>query len=243
MLKRDPAERATVDQCLERGCENGLFRANRSGEIVLAEATEVNTEVNTPTGDTVPDLDPHDGQKTPTLPDTTGASLAPTIRHGNVAGDAEDRAIQQSKFPSTSERPSFPLGDEISASQVPFSFLGETYVDSIPTIEVREDYSGCDEGAKTPTAHSPVISEGGSSGPPARRQRLSSHGGSDWSYTVALEISSPESGSTLEDQLAESNKTDLSKLRVVKQTFSSSSGSSFSNQEREVSANPDVVAI
>lgn len=219
MLKLDPAERATVDQCLERGCENGLFRANRSGEIVVAEATEVNTEVNTPTGDTSPDLGPDDGTKIPTIPDTTSALLASTIRLGDVPGD------------------------EISASEVPSSFLRETYDNPIPTIEAHEDNSGCGEGLKTPTAHSPAISEGGSSEPPARRLRISSHGGSDWSWTVALEISSPEGGSTLEDQPAESNKEGLSKLRIVKQAFSSSSGSSFSNRETEISAHPDVVAF
>jgi len=40
MLKFDPAKRSTVDQCWKRGCENGLFRENRFGDIVLAEATE-----------------------------------------------------------------------------------------------------------------------------------------------------------------------------------------------------------
>ncbi|MCJ1308056.1 hypothetical protein MMC25_001706 [Agyrium rufum] len=62
MLKLDPAERATVDRCLERGYENGLFRTDRSGEIVFAEATEVATEVNTPIGDTSPVFDPNDGR-------------------------------------------------------------------------------------------------------------------------------------------------------------------------------------
>ena len=176
MLRLDPAERATVDQCLERGCENGLFRTNRLGEIVLAKATEVNTEeVKIPTGDTLPDLDPK-------------------------------------------------------------------YDNPIPTIESHEDnYSGYGEGVKTPTARSPAISEDGSSGDPARRLRQASRGESDWSWTVALEFSSPESGSMHEDRPAKSNKEDLSKLRLVKQTFSSSSGSSFSNRERGVSTNPDVV--
>ena len=228
MLKLDPAERSTIDQCLERGCENGLFRVNRFGGIVLAEATEVNTEVNTPTGATFPDSDP-DGTKTPTIPDTTNIPFASTIRLGEVPGDAGDGTIPQLTFPSISKLPSFSLGDEILASEFPLPFLGETYDNPIPTIEVHEDNSRCSEGRKTPTARSPAISEGGSSGPPARRLRLSSHNGSDWSWTVALEISSPEGSSTLEDQPAGSNKEDLSKLCLVKQTFSISSGSSFSN--------------
>ena len=242
MLKLVPEERCTVDQCLERGCENGLFRVNRFGDIVLAEATEVNTEVNTSTDATFPAFDPNE-TKTSTIPNTTNVSFASTIRLEEVPGDTEDRAIPQLTFPSISELPSFSLGDEISASEFPFSFLGETYDNPIPTIEVHEDNSRCSEGVKTPTARSPAISEGGSSGPPARRLRLSSHGGSDWSWTVALEISSPEGGSTLEYQPAGSNREDLSKLCLVKQTFSSSSESSFSNRERGVSAKPDVVAF
>lgn len=215
---------------MERGCENGLFKANRFGEIVLAEATEVNTEVNTPTVDTFRDLDPHDGTKTPTLPDTAQVSFASTVHLREVPGEAEDGAIRQVMFPSISELPSFRLGDEISASEVPLSLLGETYDNPIPTIEEGEDHSGCGE-------DSPAMSEGGSPGPPARRLRL---GESDWSWTVDLELSSPEGGSTLEDQPAERNEEDLSKLRLVKQSFSSSFGSSFSNRERSVSANPDV---
>lgn len=43
MLKFDPKERFTADQCLSRGCVNGLFTKNRLGDIVLATATEVIT--------------------------------------------------------------------------------------------------------------------------------------------------------------------------------------------------------
>ena len=40
MLKLDPAKRSTVDQCLKRGCENGLFKENGFGDIVLADEYE-----------------------------------------------------------------------------------------------------------------------------------------------------------------------------------------------------------
>ncbi|KAL8765118.1 MAG: hypothetical protein Q9209_007701 [Squamulea sp. 1 TL-2023] len=43
MIKGDPRERFTADQCLQEGLENGLFKRNRDGEIVLLDDTEANT--------------------------------------------------------------------------------------------------------------------------------------------------------------------------------------------------------
>ena len=159
MLKLEPESRSTVDQCLQRGCENGLFRQNRFGDIVLAEATEVDTEVN-----------------------------------------------------------------------------------PVPTSELPEHISGCGEGERTPTAHSRSTSESQSSRRPARRLKVSSGNGSEWSHTVDLECSSYESGFPLEDQSTKDSKEDLSKLRITKRTFSSGVGSSFSSQERGGSLNEDFLA-
>ena len=42
MIRVDPKERFTADQCLQRGLDSGLFRRNRDGQIVLQDETEVN---------------------------------------------------------------------------------------------------------------------------------------------------------------------------------------------------------
>ena len=53
MLTEKPENRFSADQCLQRGCEKGLFRRRRDGEIVDADnssahnATEVDTEAET----------------------------------------------------------------------------------------------------------------------------------------------------------------------------------------------------
>ena len=46
MIEVDPEKRFTADECLQRGLENGLFRRNRHGQIVLQNDTEVNTPAN-----------------------------------------------------------------------------------------------------------------------------------------------------------------------------------------------------
>lgn len=43
MIKVDPKERFTADQCLQRGLKNGLFTRDRDGEIVLQDYTGVKT--------------------------------------------------------------------------------------------------------------------------------------------------------------------------------------------------------
>lgn len=62
MIKVDPKERFTADQCLQRGLENGLFRTNRDGQIVLQNDTEVNTLVEI----SWQAESPENGEKTPT---------------------------------------------------------------------------------------------------------------------------------------------------------------------------------
>lgn len=78
MLELEPTKRSTVDQCLTRCCENGLFRETGFGDIAFAEATEVNSRVN-PAGFFLPDSGLDDGAKTPTL-QPGNVSLLSTIR-------------------------------------------------------------------------------------------------------------------------------------------------------------------
>ena len=39
-------KRFTAEMCLEKGCENGLFRRRRDGKIIGADDTEINTPVH-----------------------------------------------------------------------------------------------------------------------------------------------------------------------------------------------------
>jgi serine/threonine protein kinase len=57
MLKIKPEERFTADQCLERGCDNGLFRKRHDGHIVGADDTEVNTPADGSLASTMSDGD------------------------------------------------------------------------------------------------------------------------------------------------------------------------------------------
>lgn len=243
MLKLEPTERSTVNQCLERGCENGLFRKNRFGNIVLADATEVNT----PAVSCFPNFGLDDGEKTPKpqspLRDgPTNVSFLSTLRLDVILGNTDDGAALELPFPSLPNLPDFALDDEVSATQIPLSFLGETWDIPIPTIEVSEEDLGCGEGERMPEDHSPSTPEGDSSGRPARRLKVSSINVSDWSWTVGLEHSSSEGGSALEGQPTGSSKEDLSKLRIKKDTFSSDLESSLASEGRGVSTNPDVLA-
>lgn len=110
MLKLDPKERFTADQCLKRGCENGLFRENRFGDIVLTEATEINT----PAGSFFPNFGLNDGAKKPTLQSSlsggpandweTYDSLIPTTElPDESSGRDEGERTPTGHSPSTSE--------------------------------------------------------------------------------------------------------------------------------------------
>ena len=65
MIKIDPEERFTADDCLQSGLENGLFRRNLYDQIVLQNDTNLNTTANVSWQlKSVQDLD---GLKTPTM--------------------------------------------------------------------------------------------------------------------------------------------------------------------------------
>ena len=112
MVKVNPKDRFTADQCLQRGCDNGLFKRRDDGQIVDADdnseddATEATTEVDTdiPTSD---DSGADDGTTTPTqqLPQETGsgtpnASSAPTILAGGLWGSDESGMQKWANSPS-----------------------------------------------------------------------------------------------------------------------------------------------
>ena len=240
MLKFDPKERFTVDQCLKKGCENGLFREDRLGNIVLAETTEANT---TPSSSFVPDFGQNDGAKTPTLQSSlhggpVNISLFSSLRAEQIPDNAKNGSTPQLTFPSISNLSAFALEDKISASEIPLSFPGETYNNLIPTTGFPDEISGRDEGGRTPSGHSLSTSGNDSSGRPTRRQKVLSPNTSEWSWTVGLEYSSPEDSFAREDHPTKGNQEDLSKLRIRKDVFASDSERSFSSREREGSANP-----
>lgn len=108
MVRIKPEERSTVDECLERGCANGLFRRRHDGHIVNADdASEVNTLENE-TSDHTPDDDAADeGTTTPTQQSTQGieisgddASCASTILDGDLWVSVASSAEKLSNSPS-----------------------------------------------------------------------------------------------------------------------------------------------
>lgn len=87
MIKADPEERFTADQCLLKGLENGLFRKSQDGYIIGANDTEVDTPAEAAwQADSL-----EDGPKTP-LPQppqfaetaTTNHSFPPSIVTGKL---------------------------------------------------------------------------------------------------------------------------------------------------------------
>ena len=71
MLEPDPEKRYSADECLARGCTNGLFRRTGNGHIVVA--TEATPE--------------DDGARTPTLPplQRSGSPISPSFQWTEAA--------------------------------------------------------------------------------------------------------------------------------------------------------------
>ncbi|KAL8903753.1 MAG: hypothetical protein Q9207_003713 [Kuettlingeria erythrocarpa] len=165
MLEYDPAKRCTVDQCLKRGCENGLFKENRLGDIVLAEATEVNTEANTPACFiSLSESSLSDGEKTPKprsplYGDPDNVALPFTIQLEEIPANSENVIAPQLSFLSFLELPKVASGHEVSASEMPLSFLGEIYGNPIPTAELPEEIPGDAQDGATPQPTFPSISD------------------------------------------------------------------------------------
>ena len=117
MVTMRPEDRCTADQCLHKGCDNGLFKRRSDGQIVDADtpseddATEVTTEADTEI--VVPDADTSDNRSsdndaaTPkqqsshmTESGTSNASGAPTILIRGLWGDEESVRQDSANFPS-----------------------------------------------------------------------------------------------------------------------------------------------
>ncbi|KAL8912800.1 MAG: hypothetical protein Q9171_002258 [Xanthocarpia ochracea] len=69
MIKVDPVERYTANECLQKGVENGLFRMAQDGYIISAN----DTEANTPAEAAWQADSPGDGASTPRSQSTRGA--------------------------------------------------------------------------------------------------------------------------------------------------------------------------
>jgi hypothetical protein len=74
MVMMRPEDRFTADQCLQKGCNNGLFKRRSDGQIVDADAsskdeateaaTKTDTEIAVPDADTSDDGSSDDGAAT-----------------------------------------------------------------------------------------------------------------------------------------------------------------------------------
>lgn len=94
MVTKKPKNRFSADQCLQRGCENGLFKRRSDGEIVDADnssahnATEVETETETeiasPDADTSDDMSSVDSISD----DSAATSTQPRQRTGSRTSNA-----------------------------------------------------------------------------------------------------------------------------------------------------------
>ena len=116
MLEDDPQKRFTAEQCLQTGLENGLFRRNRDGYIILA----TDTEVSTPAEAAWQTDSPADQTKTPTpqspqLAGTpaTNQSLASTVGTERLW---EDSVRQCELAPDENASKNAPLSTESSNS-------------------------------------------------------------------------------------------------------------------------------
>ena len=106
MLTKEPEDRFTADECLQRGCENGLFRRLSDGRIVDAGDTsegganevapDAETEIAIPGAEIADDSGSDDGTATPRqqLPQRTGTgtpnpSEVPTILLKDLWDDDE----------------------------------------------------------------------------------------------------------------------------------------------------------
>ena len=99
MIKIDPEERFSADDCLERGCRGGLFRKSHDGHTVGAE-------VNTPDDATSQAEEADDGTKTPTMqsPQWTEEGMNDAnFLFGNLWGSVDGNRAGSMNLPSAIE--------------------------------------------------------------------------------------------------------------------------------------------
>lgn len=95
MVRMEPKDRFTADQCLQRGCDNGLFRRRHDGRIV-------DIEIATSADSTSDDSTATPTQQSPqgTESGTSNASGAPTILAGDLWGSDESGRQESANSPS-----------------------------------------------------------------------------------------------------------------------------------------------
>lgn len=150
MLKFDFTKRFTVNQCLIRDCENGLFRENQFDDIVLAEVTELNMKINIFINFFFSDFDLNDEVKTSTLQlclfdDLTNISLFSTVHSEEILDNFKDEVILQLTVSFIIDLSALSLNNNILTSSFSIFFLKETCDNSVCMIEVYENNLDCSE--------------------------------------------------------------------------------------------------
>ena len=112
MVTKTPEDRLTAEQCLLKGCDNGLFRRSSGGQIIDADAddptevaTEAETEIATQAADSSDDSSQDDGMVTPTqaLQGTENgiSNTASSILAGELWGSDESAKQESAQLTPT----------------------------------------------------------------------------------------------------------------------------------------------
>jgi serine/threonine protein kinase len=168
MVTMRPENRFTADECLERGCVNGLFKRRSDGQIVDIDtpseddATELATEAGTEIAS--PPADPSDDSRS------------------DDGGSDDGCATPTRQSPQRTE------GGASNSSEAP-TILIKGLWSSDKTGQ--QDSADSPSGQLTPTRRSNL-------GPPARRRRTSRNHTSSWSLTIGLGHSDSDGGFDLD---------------------------------------------
>lgn len=117
MVTIRPEDRFTAEQCLHKGCDNGLFKQRSDGQIIDADApskddttevaAEINTEIAVLNTETSDDSGLDTSAATPRRSSShkiqngiSSASIGPTILIGGLWGDEERCGQESSDIPS-----------------------------------------------------------------------------------------------------------------------------------------------
>lgn len=203
MVTMRPEDRFTADECLERGCVNGLFKRRSDGQIVDIDvpleddatelATEADTEIASPPADPSDDSRSDDG--------------------GSDDGGSDDGCATPT--------PQSPQRTEDGASNP----------SKAPTVLI-EGLWGSDEISQQDSANSPSCqltpTRRSNLGPPTRRRRTSRGHTSSWSLTIGLGHSDSDGGFGLDGGHSDGFATGLF---IRKDCFSPSLESQFASED------------
>jgi len=212
MVTMKPENRFTADECLERGCVNGLFRRRSDGQIVDIDApseddaTELATEAGTEIAS--PPADPSDDSRS----DDGGSDDGGSDDSGSGDGSDDACATPTRKLPQRTE---------YGASNSPEAptILIEGFWSSDETSQ--QDSVNSPSGQLTPTRRSNL-------GPPTRRRRTSRSHTSSWSLTIGLGHSDSDGGFDLDGGHSDGVATGLF---IRKDRFSLSLESQFASED------------